>query len=60
MESISIKEKLPDNGKKAKYQMSKRVTLFDEIIEDIGWFQDGQFLTFDEIGIYPITHWKYF
>lgn len=59
MEWISIKKQLPDNGKKVKYQMSKRVTLFEEIIEDIGWFQDGEFLTFDENGIYPITHWKY-
>ena len=59
MEWISIKKQLPDNGKKVKYQMSKRVTLFEEIIEDIGWFQNGEFLTFDEIGIYPITHWKY-
>ena len=35
------------------------VTLFEEVIEDIGWFQDGNFFTFDERGIYPITHWKY-
>lgn len=59
MEWISIENKLPDNGKKVKYQMSKRVTLFEEIIEDIGCFQNGEFLTFDEIGIHPITHWKY-
>lgn len=59
MEWIPIEEKLPDNGKKVKYKMSKMVTLFEEVIEDIGWFQDGNFLTFDERGIYPITHWKY-
>jgi hypothetical protein len=59
MEWISIEKKLPDNGKKVKYQMSKKVTLFEEIVEDIGWFQNGEFITFDEIGIYPITHWKY-
>ena len=59
MEWISIKEKLPDDGKKVKYKMSKMVTLFEEVIEDIGWFQDGNFLTFDARGIYPITHWKY-
>jgi len=59
MEWISIKKQLPDNGKKVKYKMIKRSGLFKkEIIEDIGWFQ-GEFLTFDERGIYPITHWKY-
>jgi len=59
MEWISINDKLPNDGKKVKYQMSKKVTLFEEIVEDIGWFQNGKFLTFDERGIYPITHWKY-
>jgi len=60
MEWISIKDKLPSEGKKVRYKMSKRDTLFEEIIEDIGWFENGSFLTIDERGIYPITHWKYF
>ena len=59
MEWISIKKQLPNDGEKVRYQMSKTDTLFEEIIEDFGWFQNGEFLTFEEIGIYPITHWKY-
>jgi|JI10StandDraft_1071094.scaffolds.fasta_scaffold2285756_1 hypothetical protein len=60
MEWISIKKELPIEGEKVKYKMLKKTGLFKkEIIEDIGWFQNGEFLTFDEIGIYPITHWKY-
>jgi len=56
MEWISVKERLPEDSTKVRYRMKKNI--FSDYVEDIGFYNNGTFKTFDPIAQFPITHWK--